>query len=137
MDTGSRNIRVNLELALDSFSCKDDGCGMPVGSFQSNVGSLRYSTSKLLNLADLDRGITTQGFRGEALASLVDIASVHLCSRSVGSFECFTKVFVEGKVQSFGPSSQPLSHPGTVVTVSSFLWNQPVRQRQRAAGSLR
>lgn len=135
--TGSLNVRVKLQLSMDSFSCQDDGCGMPAESFRTNVGDVRYSTSKLLTSADLDRGVSTQGFRGEALASLVDIANVHMCSRSVGCFECFTKVFVEGKMQSFGPSPQPLPHHGTVVTVSSFMWNRPVRLRQRAVSSMR
>lgn len=135
--TGSRNIRVKLDLPTDSFSCMDDGCGIQAASFQSNVGNVRYSTSKLFTAADLDQGISTQGFRGEFLASLIDVASVHICSRAVGSSECHTKVFESGVLKSFSPSSQPLPHAGTMVMVSSFMWNRPVRQRQRAAGSLR
>ncbi|MEW5319857.1 MAG: hypothetical protein WDW38_010978 [Sanguina aurantia] len=136
IDAGSRNIRVKLDLPNDSFSCMDDGCGIQAASFQSNVGNVRYSTSKLFTAADLDQGISTQGFRGEFLASLIEVASVHICSRAVGSSECHTKVFEAGGLRSFSPSSQPLPHTGTMVMVSSFMWNRPVRQRQRAAGSL-
>jgi len=59
----------------------DNGCGMD--EEDARLAFLRYATSKLRCLDDLNR-ITTLGFRGEALPSIVAVSKVKLKTKTAG-----------------------------------------------------
>ena len=76
------------------------------------------------------------GYRGEALASIVDVSgTVEVCSRHALSRQTYSKVFHNGK--SVGVSLNRNHRPsvGTTVTVHDFFYNLPVR-RKRISGAL-
>lgn len=154
---GARAILLQLDVGqqgVASFSCTDDGLGInevdlqQVGIRWGEVGgeqighpvptlkwlcrlTHRYHTSKHYPTA---QGVTTLGFRGEALASIADsCAVITITSRAVRSFVTFCKVISPAGVVKCGPTlpgAVPHHQHGTVVSVSGFLSNQPVRQRQ-------
>ena len=60
----------------------DNGCGMTPEDLP--VAVKRHATSKIRTASDLD-GITTLGFRGEALAAICAVADVRIISKVRGS----------------------------------------------------
>ncbi|GLC52954.1 hypothetical protein PLESTB_000692400 [Pleodorina starrii] len=85
------------------------------------------------SMADLQNGVRTLGFRGEAISSLFGIADVCVTSRARGTFVTLGKnVQSSGNKVHTGPSAVQRAHSGTSVAVKRFLHNQPVRQRQLA-----
>ena len=79
LDAGAGQITIEVREALDRFlQISDDGCGMDADELP--LALERYSTSKIAVEDDL-LAIDTLGFRGEALASIVEIARVSIVSR--------------------------------------------------------
>ena len=98
----------------------DDGEGIPRDDL-SLIGE-RYATSKC---QDSQRF----GFRGEALASIVQVAqTVELCSRHHFSQMTYCKLFQNGG-SVISSANSGLSHAGTTVTVNKLFSNLPVRRR--------
>ena len=60
------------------------------------------ATSKLHDLQDLENGVATLGFRGEALSSLSEVSTIELVTRIRGSPNTYKKVI---KVSDFEISS--------------------------------
>ncbi|NVN90602.1 MAG: DNA mismatch repair endonuclease MutL [Desulfuromonadales bacterium] len=101
----------------------DNGHGM---SREDALLSLeRHATSKIRSDSDLD-GISTLGFRGEALPSIASVTRFRLATREPGSQEG-TEIIVEGgrvkEVKACGMA------PGTVITAEQLFFNTPARQK--------
>ncbi len=132
LDAGAHNVVIRLNAEELAFTVEDDGHGLSAADLQ-HFGR-RYHTSKLSSVADLQAGVSTLGFRGEATSSICSTAHVRLTTRARGSFETLTKTLrgsSSGVVASHvGPSSLPLTRAGTIVEVTQFLFNQPVRRKQ-------
>lgn len=113
-DGGKKSIRV-----------VDDGFG--IDSEDSKRVFLRYSTSKISTLRDLE-SITSLGFRGEALASIATVSKVTLVTKSKDDVrDTGTKIYVEGgKVREI---SDTAASKGTSVLVEDLFYNIPVRRR--------
>lgn len=91
--------------------------------------ALRYSTSKCHTLEDL-RNLRYGGFRGEALASLKEVASnLMIESRASDSQETYCKIFTHGKASVPTPSINSRPSKGTTVTIFDFMYNRPVRRQ--------
>jgi hypothetical protein len=87
----------------------------------------RYSTSKLQDRdsegADKAlQGVETYGFRGEALASMADIATLEIRTRAKGQDGTSELVMREGEVLSCGESNVQRSGHGTTVWVRDIFW---------------
>ena len=68
LDAGARSVQVEIEKGGKALvRVRDDGCGM--SREDASLSVERHATSKLRSLADLS-AIATNGFRGEALASI-------------------------------------------------------------------
>jgi hypothetical protein len=132
VDAGSRSVAVVIDAAAGAASCADDGCGVPLP--QLRLLGQRHHTSKLRSLSELEAGVPTLGFRGEALASLADCAVVELVTRAEGSFDTGAVVLTGGALVSCGLSPTPRKR-GTTVTLRSFLYNKPVRRAALDAGA--
>jgi len=124
VDAGSRLIAVQTGSSPErSIRVQDDGCGM---SREDAILSLRrHATSKLENPEDLD-SIRTLGFRGEALASIAEIARVTVSTRA-GEELTGTQIEVLGGTMI---STTGIGRAvGTTVCVEDLFFNTPARLR--------
>ena len=104
----------------------DNGNG--ISSSDLKLVGERYATSKCHSLSDLEN-LQYFGFRGEALASIVDVSgTVEICSRHKLSQQSHSKVFHRGRAVSISLNKNPRPSVGTTVTVHDFFYNLPVRR---------
>lgn len=124
LDAGARRIRIRVSRpVLREISVQDDGCGM---SREDAVLAVeRHTTSKISSEEDL-QGITTLGFRGEALASIAAVSRMEILTRRAED-PVGTRVLVEGgRLVAVEEAPSP---PGTRVTVRDLFYNVPVRRK--------
>ena len=128
VDAQATVVRVQVDLSSFSLTVKDDGHGVD----QASINSLatRHATSKLQDLRQLSSGVTTLGFKGEAMASIADMSLLQIISKARGSFETHTKLLKGGKVVQQGLANEQRQKTGTTVCVKDFMFNQPVKRRQ-------
>nr|XP_045010520.1 DNA mismatch repair protein Mlh3 isoform X2 [Jaculus jaculus] len=118
-------IRVNME----TFQVQviDNGFGMG-GDDVNKVGN-RYFTSKCSSVQDLENP-KFYGFRGEALASIADMASaVEISSKKNRTMKTFVKVFQNGKALKACEADLTRPSVGTTVTVYNLFYQLPVRRK--------
>ncbi|MFH0792473.1 MAG: DNA mismatch repair endonuclease MutL, partial [bacterium] len=121
LDAGASQVSVELTNQCRDIKVSDDGCGM--SEEDARLAVLRHSTSKIEKVEDLDH-LTTRGFRGEALASIMSVARLELVTRPKES-EAATKIAGEGgKVVKEGHAGAP---PGTSVVIKDLFYNTPAR----------
>lgn len=71
-DAGAKHVEVKLkESGLELIEVSDNGSGISPSNYEGLA--LKYHTSKLSTFSDLS-GVTSFGFRGEALSSLCELA---------------------------------------------------------------
>lgn len=82
-DAGAKHVEVKLkEFGLDLIEVSDNGSGVSPSDYEGLA--LKYHTSKLSTFSDLC-GVTSFGFRGEALSSLCELAgSFTVTTRTAG-----------------------------------------------------
>ena len=124
IDAQSTRILLELEEAGKKLiRVSDDGGGMAAADVPLALAS--HATSKIASAEDLE-GITTLGFRGEALASIASVADVRLISRTADALEA-TEVTVSGsKAGEPHPTSGPV---GTTVEVRNLFRYIPARRK--------
>jgi DNA mismatch repair protein MutL len=99
----------------------DDGRGM---SPSDAVKALeRHATSKLRAFADL-WGLTTMGFRGEALPAIASVSRFTLTTRREDDVAATRLVVEGGRLTDVAEVGAPV---GTCVEVADLLWNVPAR----------
>ena len=124
IDAGSRLIAVQVGAGPERLiRVQDDGSGMTREDALLSVR--RHATSKLANEEDLE-AIRTLGFRGEALASVAEVARVTLSTRSAAELTGTQLEVLGGTV--IGVSGVGRS-VGTTVTVEDLFYNTPARLR--------
>jgi len=101
----------------------DDGSGIPAD--QVALALATHATSKIATGDDLE-GITSLGFRGEALASIASVADVRLVSRTADALEATEVTVAGGKAQPPCPASGPV---GTTVEVRNLFRYVPARRK--------
>ncbi|KAG7172076.1 DNA mismatch repair protein Mlh3-like [Homarus americanus] len=106
----------------------DNGHGVSHGDLKY-LGT-RHATSKCHTLDDLNSNLSHYGFRGEALASIIDMAAiVDITTRPRGSTKTFSKLFTYGKEKSVSNAKTPRPSVGTTLTIQDFMYNMPVRRK--------
>lgn len=134
LDAGASRIRVGLhDGGRLRITVEDDGTGI---AFEELPLALAYhATSKITSLEDLEH-ISTLGYRGEALASLVAVADVELRSRQQDSDSGGLIRTHDGKITEHIRANCSL---GTRVQVDNLFSGLPARRKflKSASGELR
>ncbi len=124
LDAGARTIAVAVEEGgRKLIRVVDDGGGMSPEEVPLSL--LRHATSKLRAETDL-LGITTLGFRGEALPSIAAVSRLTLISCPPGASGGFRLVAQAGEILAASPWA---AAAGTQVEVADLFFNTPVRQK--------
>ncbi len=134
LDAESTRISVEVVEVLDRLlRVSDDGCGIPRDELA--LALERYTTSKIGAEDDLLR-VATLGFRGEALASIAEIARVTLLSRARHEEHAWEIRAEAGQMSEPHAAARAV---GTTVTVEDLFFNTPVRKRflKQGPGELR
>ncbi|MGL5955200.1 MAG: DNA mismatch repair endonuclease MutL [Brevinema sp.] len=122
LDAGSTWIVVQAgKGGKDYLSVQDNGIGMVAEDLKKCY--LNHATSKIEQFNDLSQ-LKTFGFRGEALASLAEIACVKIASRSLEQEFGSEISIMFGDEQEISPKGM---NQGTQVHITKFFQNVPAR----------
>mgnify|MGYP001311749336 CR=1 FL=1 len=122
LDGGARAISIDIHGGgLDRIVIRDDGEGIPYDEIE--MPFVRFATSKMPS--DLYwSGVTTLGFRGEALPSIAAVAHIQMVSKFTDDDIASTVEVIDGEVVRKERTGAP---PGTAVIVASLFSNVPAR----------
>ncbi|KAM6968462.1 DNA mismatch repair protein Mlh3 [Tautogolabrus adspersus] len=131
IDAEATCVGVRMDMEALKVQVIDNGSGINAEDMQ-NLGK-RYYTSKCSAIEDLDN-LRWYGFRGEALASVVSLATlVEISSRTRLSVKTHTKLFKDGKGMEVFEAETSRPSAGTTVVICSFFHNMPVRRKRMDA----
>jgi len=109
----------------------DDGVGMSEADVRRAVR--KHTTSKIRDIEDLESGVATLGFRGEALYAIGAVSRTTITTRSRGGGTAGTELRIEGgEVTEVGPAGCP---EGTTIEVADLFYNVPARRKYLKAES--
>ena len=124
IDAGATKITVSVEDGgRKLISVADNGCGMDGEDLTRAFEP--HSTSKIKKSSDL-HGISTLGFRGEALASIASVAQVRAVSRAKDSSAGNCIEVDCGNKGGLGPCSADF---GTTIQVRDIFYKLPARRK--------
>ena len=124
LDAGSTSVTIEIQRGGVAFiRVADNGCGMASDDLQTSI--LRHATSKIKTADDLD-GISTLGFRGEALAAIASVSKLRIFSKVRG--EPFGALLESdgGEITSITETG---CADGTTVIVEDLFFNVPARRK--------
>ncbi len=126
IDAGSRRIEVEVEQGGTRLvRVRDDGVG--ISEEDLPLALARHATSKIESLEDLE-GVSSLGFRGEALASISSVSRLELVSNASEDPTHGFRVVAEGR--GMEARVAPAPHPrGTSVAVRDLFFNTPARRK--------
>ncbi|MCS2609964.1 DNA mismatch repair endonuclease MutL [Halomonas dongshanensis] len=126
IDAGGARIEVEVEQGgTRLIKVRDDGIG--IGKEDLPLALARHATSKIASLEDLE-GVSSLGFRGEALASVSSVSRLELVSNAESDPREGWRVVAEGRGMEARVSPAP--HPrGTSVSVRDLFFNTPARRK--------
>ncbi len=123
IDAGATRVRIAIENGGKTLiEVADDGCGM--GREDAVLSLDRHATSKIRSAADLT-GVTTFGFRGEALPAIGSVSRLSLVTAEEEGEGTELQV-VGGRLEHVGPVAR---QHGTSVTVRGLFFNTPARRK--------
>ncbi|MBE0462641.1 MAG: DNA mismatch repair endonuclease MutL [Halomonadaceae bacterium] len=126
IDAGGQRIEVEIEQGgVRLIKVRDDGIG--IGEDDLPLALARHATSKIGSLEDLE-GVSSLGFRGEALASISSVSRLELISNAEDDPRSGWRVVAEGR--GMEARVTPAPHPrGTSVAVRDLFFNTPARRK--------
>ncbi|WP_446718646.1 MULTISPECIES: DNA mismatch repair endonuclease MutL [unclassified Halomonas] len=126
IDAGSQRVEVEIEQGGSRLiKVRDDGIG--IGEQDLPLALARHATSKINSLEDLE-GVSSLGFRGEALASISSVSRLELISNAEEDPRQGWRVVAEGR--GMEARVTPAPHPrGTSVAVRDLFFNTPARRK--------
>lgn len=125
VDAGADDIKVFItDAGRTLIQVIDNGCGM--SRADAALCFERHATSKIAQASDLEGGIRSFGFRGEALASVAAVAEVTLRTRRAED-DTATEVRVSGG--SDMAVSETSAPAGSNFAVRNLFFNTPARRK--------
>lgn len=123
LDAGAHSVDVMIEEGGHKLiRVSDDGCG--IDREDVSLALVRHGTSKIKVAADLV-GVSSFGFRGEALPAIASISRFELDTCTDGG-EGSCVIAAGGTVASVSPSAR---RRGTTVSVAQLFYNTPARKK--------
>ncbi|HEV2248459.1 MAG TPA: DNA mismatch repair endonuclease MutL [Terriglobia bacterium] len=124
IDAGANLVEVRVESGGKRLlRVVDDGCGMTRDD--AMLAFERHATSKIKTADDLD-GISTLGFRGEALPSIAAVSRLTLETRHASEESGTRMEFAGGRLDDVKEIARP---SGTTIEVHSLFYNVPARRK--------
>ena len=125
IDADATRVEVAVESGgKDGVRVTDDGVGMSESEVRTAVRE--HTTSKIRDIDDLESGVGTLGFRGEALHAIGAVSRLTIETRPRGGARG-TRLRVEGgEVTTVEPVGCP---EGTTVEISDLFFNVPARRK--------
>ncbi|ELY40711.1 DNA mismatch repair endonuclease MutL [Natronorubrum tibetense] len=129
LDADADTVDVTVEEGgTELIRVADDGRGMREADVRAAVRE--HTTSKIDGLEDLESGVATLGFRGEALHTIGSVSRVTIKSRprdGDAAGDAGTELVYEGgEVTTVEPTGCPA---GTIVEVDDLFYNTPARRK--------
>ncbi|WP_336358597.1 DNA mismatch repair endonuclease MutL [Haloarcula sp. CGMCC 1.6347] len=125
IDADATRVEVVVEAGgTDGIRVTDDGVGMDREAVETAVE--KHTTSKIRDIADLEGGVGTLGFRGEALHAIGAVSRLTVRTRPRGGDVGTELVLEGGDVTSVGPAGCP---EGTTIAVEDLFYNVPARRK--------
>lgn len=122
IDAGARRILIDTTGGgKTAISIVDDGCGM--SPKEAVLAFERHATSKLRAVDDL-WGLSTLGFRGEAMPSIASVSRITLTTRQAEDLAASRVQIEGGRLVSVTDVGAPV---GTCVEVTDLFYNVPAR----------
>ena len=123
-DAGATKITVEImHGGIESIRITDDGCG--IAREDVPTAFISHATSKIRSIADLS-GISTMGFRGEALPSIAAVSRLTMLTKTRDEDEG-TSYCIEGGKEIFLECAG--CPDGTTIVVSDIFYNIPARMK--------
>ncbi|GAA0246148.1 DNA mismatch repair endonuclease MutL [Haladaptatus pallidirubidus] len=125
LDANASRISVRIDgSGTERIAIEDDGIGMSEEDVQLAVEE--HTTSKIRDIDDLESGVATLGFRGEALYTIGAVSRLTIRTKPRGG-EAGTELrLAGGKAEEIKPAGRPA---GTTVEVTDLFFNTPAREK--------
>jgi len=125
LDADASRVSVAVERGgKDGIRVRDDGVGMTEAELDLAVRD--HHTSKIGDIGDLETGVGTLGFRGEALAAIGAVSRMTVRSKPRGGEVGHELAVTGGDIGSPEPAGCPA---GTVVEIEDLFYNVPARRK--------
>ncbi len=124
LDAESTQIKIIMKnYGKELIQIIDNGTGIEkediLLAFKSHASSKVHDADEMI-----EKGVTTFGFRGEALASISAVSNIELITRTADSPTAYKVTFSNGV---FSPIEQTGGPKGTNIKVMNLFYNTPVR----------
>ncbi|WP_255198439.1 DNA mismatch repair endonuclease MutL [Halorarius litoreus] len=125
IDADASRVAVTVDAGgTERIEVRDDGAGMTEEEVRLSVKE--HTTSKIGDIDDLEAGVATLGFRGEALHAIGAVSKLTVRTRKQGTKQG-TELTVEGgEVVDVSPAGCP---EGTTIEVADLFYNVPARRK--------
>jgi len=125
IDADASRVSVAAERGgKDGIRVRDDGVGMTEAELDLAVRD--HHTSKIGDISDLEAGVGTLGFRGEALAAIGAVSRMTVRSKPRGGELGHELTVAGGDIGTAAPAGCPA---GTVVEIEDLFYNVPARRK--------
>ena len=125
LDAGASRITVDVQAGgTEAIRVSDDGHGIPREQLPRALDE--HATSKIQDIADLDGGVASLGFRGEALSTIAAVSELTIRSRPQGENTGAELTVSGGDRGEIKPAGCP---EGTTVEVETLFFNTPARKK--------
>jgi DNA mismatch repair protein MutL len=125
LDADASRVRIAVERGgKDGIRVTDDGTGMSEAAVKKAVK--KHTTSKIGTIEDLEAGVESLGFRGEALAAIGAVSRLTVRTKARGASRGTELEMVGGDIERVAPAGYP---EGTTVEVTDLFYNVPARRK--------